>query len=102
MPIIRACFGLCASETLLPVVDRIITVNKPAHTIHTLQAIYPDARVGVQSTLGIDLVVGGEIAPGTRFGGETGAGQYGGGVLGVNTVLGNARPEYLGPFPEVL
>jgi phage tail-like protein len=93
---------VCASETLLPVVDRIITVNKPAHTIHTLQAVYPDARVDAQSTIGVDLVVGGETAPGTELGAGAGSGQPAGGVLGVDTVLGNRRPKYLGPFPEVL
>ena len=94
----------CDAETLLPVVDRIITVNKPAHTIHTLQAIYPDARVGEQSTIGVDLVVGGATAPHTQLGGapQTGHPTTGSGVLGVNTVLGNKRPEYLGPFPDVL
>ncbi len=94
----------CAAETLLAVVDRIITVNKPAHTIHTLQAIYPDARVGEQSTIGVDLVVGGATAPHTQLGGapQTGHPTTGAGVLGVNTVLGNKRPEYLGPFPDVL
>jgi len=94
----------CAAETLLPVVDRIITVNKPAHTIHTLQAIYPDARVGAQSTIGVDLVVGGGTAPHTQLGGapQTGHPTTGAGVLGVDTVLGNTRPEYLGPFPDVL
>jgi phage tail-like protein len=85
----------CDAETLLPVVDRIITVNKPAHTIHTLQAVYPDARVGAQSTIGLDLVVGGGTPPHTQLGGAPQAGHptTGAGVLGVNTVLGNTRPE---------
>jgi phage tail-like protein len=53
----------CLTQTLLPVVDRIITINKPAHTIHTLRAVYPDARVGTQDTIGVDLVVGGATMP---------------------------------------
>lgn len=58
----------CAAETVLPVVDRIVTVNKPAHTHHTICPIYPQARVGVQSRVGLDLVVGGAETPGTRLG----------------------------------
>jgi hypothetical protein len=74
----------CDAETLLPVVDRIVTVNKPAHTIHSLVAVYPDARVGVQSMIGMDLVVGGGVA--VRSGS--------GGGLGRDTVLRDGRPPY--------
>ena len=72
----------CEAETLLPVVDRIVTVNKPAHTIHSLVAVYPDARVGVQDMIGMDLVVGGgvPVQPGS------------GGGLGRDTVLRDGRP----------
>ena len=73
----------CEAETLLPVVDRIVTMNRPAHTMHTLVAVYPDARVGMQDTIGVDLVVGGG-APA----------QPGGGGLGVETVLRDGRPPY--------
>ncbi len=74
----------CDAETLLPVVDRIVTVNKPAHTIHNLVAVYPDARVGVQDMIGMDLVVGGgvRVQPGS------------GGGLGRDTVLRDGRPPY--------
>lgn len=74
----------CDAETLLPVVDRIVAVNKPAHTVHTLVAVYPDARVDVQNTIGMDLVVGGgvPVPPGS------------GGGLGRDTVLRDGRPPY--------
>jgi hypothetical protein len=94
----------CLTQTLLPVVDRIITINKPAHTIHTLRAVYPDARVGTQDTIGVDLVVGGATMPHAQLGGagESGHPNAGAAVLGVNAVLGNQRPQYTSPYPEVL
>jgi phage tail-like protein len=73
----------CEAETLLPVVDRIVTLNKPAHTIHRLVAVYPDARVGLQDTIGVDLVVGGGVPA-----------LPGGGGLGVDSVLRDGRPPY--------
>lgn len=90
----------CDAEPLLAVVNRIVEVNKPAHTAHTLCPIYPDARVAIQSTLGLDLVVGGRQAAGTRLGGrpvlpgmETPAA-----ILGVDSVLGERRPSYVRPL----
>jgi phage tail-like protein len=76
----------CDAETLLPVVDRIVTTNKPAHTIHSLVAVYPDARVGVQDTIGVDLVIGGGVPT-----------PPDGGGLGVDTVLRDGRPPYGAP-----
>ena len=90
----------CDAEPMLTVVNRIVEVNKPAHTAHTLCPIYPDARVAIQSTLGLDLVVGGRQAAGTRLGGravlpgmETPAA-----ILGVDSVLGERRPSYVRPL----
>ena len=71
----------CDAETMLPVVDRIVTTNKPAHTIHSLVAVYPDARVGMQDTIGVDIVVGGGAQPNS-------------GGIGVDTVLRDGRPPY--------
>lgn len=90
----------CDAEPLLAVVERIVEVNKPAHTAHTLCPIYPSARVAVQSTLGLDLVVGGRQAPATPVGGcptlpgtKTPAG-----LLGVDSILGQKRPSYVRPL----
>jgi phage tail-like protein len=96
----------CDTEVTLRAVDTIVEVNKPAHTVHTLQAIYPDARVGLQSRIGLDFVLGAATAPRTELGdggsdpstsgGGNGSGSSGvGGVLGVDTVLGARRPEYV-------
>ncbi|MEJ7812803.1 MAG: phage tail protein [Gemmatimonadaceae bacterium] len=87
----------CDAEALLPVVDRIVELNKPAHTVHALRAIYPDARVGVQSSLGLDFVLGGRDAAGTRLGGcpVPGEPQPHPAILGHTSVLGERRPGYL-------
>jgi phage tail-like protein len=53
---------LCDTDVTLRAVDRIVEVNKPAHTEHRLQAIFPDARVGLQSRVGLDLVLGAQPA----------------------------------------
>jgi phage tail-like protein len=96
----------CDAQLLLPAVNRIVEVNKPAHTAHDMLAVYPDARIGLQSRVGLDLVVGAATAPGTRLGDGSGAAvvtatsaengaSRAGGVLGLNTVLGARRPEYV-------
>jgi hypothetical protein len=49
----------CDEAVVIPVVDRIVTVNKPAHTVHRLRVVRPDdARVG-WGQVGIDLLLGG-------------------------------------------
>lgn len=80
----------CDAELTLRAVDRIVEANKPAHTVHRSEPVYPDARVGVQSRVGLDFVLGAAAAPGTELGGGTAAG-----LLGVGTVLGARRPDYV-------
>ena len=77
----------CDRERLGAVVDRIVTVNKPAHTVHRLDVVGADARLGVQSTVGVDLVPGAPDALGVRLDPAPGAP-----VLGQGTVLGGKRP----------
>jgi hypothetical protein len=84
----------CERDRLMAVVDRIVTVNKPAHTAHTLELVDADVRVGVQSTVGVDLVPGGDPQTGTRL--ATGAQSP---VLGRDTVLGPRRPRHSPPEP---
>jgi phage tail-like protein len=74
----------CDEEVTLRAVDRIVEVNKPAHTVHRLEAIFPDARVGLQSRVGLDLVLGAAPEPT--------------GVLGVDAILRTGRPEYVRRF----
>jgi hypothetical protein len=91
----------CDAEVTLRAVDRIVEVNKPAHTTHRSETVFPDARVGLQSRVGLDLVLGAAGAPGTLLGdgfrtAELDAiGPRSGGVLGIDTVLGARRPEYV-------
>jgi phage tail-like protein len=40
------------------VVRAIVEAERPAHTLYELRFVDPDARVGLQSTVGIDLVLG--------------------------------------------
>jgi phage tail-like protein len=92
----------CDRDVMLRAVDRIVEVNKPAHTVHQLEAIYPDARVGVQSRVGLDFVLGAAEAPDLRVGGRSDEGGSSGAeaardgapgsVLGVDSVLGAQRP----------
>jgi phage tail-like protein len=90
----------CDDAVTLAAVERIVEVNKPAHTTHTLLAVHPEARLGVQSRVGLDLVIGAAKAPATELGGDLM--PQSGGVLGLNTVLGNRRPEYVRRLDEVL
>lgn len=94
----------CDADVLLPVVDRIVAANKPAHTVHTLCPVRADARVGVQSTVGVDFVLGGREPPRAVLGGcpEPGAPAEGAAVLGVDSVLGARRPGYVGLLPPEL
>jgi phage tail-like protein len=82
----------CDTETLLRAAERIVEVNKPAHTIHRLKAVYPGARVGTQSRVGLDLVLGASEAPAMQLNEYSGATT---GVIGLGTVLGNRRPGYV-------
>lgn len=90
---------LCEAETVLPVVERIVTVNKPAHTAHRLCPVYPDLRVGVQGTVGMDTVLGGRPAAGIQMAGceEQGRASPSGSVLGGDAILGDRRPHYIRP-----
>jgi phage tail-like protein len=88
----------CDALLTLRAVDRIVEVNKPAHTVHHSEAIFPNARVGVQSRVGLDLVLGAAQAPATRVGGgqiPSSGSALPTGVLGVDSVLGARRPEYV-------
>ncbi|HEX3864899.1 MAG TPA: phage tail protein [Stellaceae bacterium] len=89
----------CDTKVTLRAVDRIVEVNKPAHTSHHLEAIFPDARVGLQSRVGLDFVIGTATgSPRIQLGDGDGppAGDgLSGGILGLDTVLGPRRPEYV-------
>jgi phage tail-like protein len=88
----------CEAEVVHRVVDRIVEANKPAHTVHTLRAVRPDAQVGV-ARLGIDVMLGARegarlplprCAPDGVFTGTAAA-------LGRDSVLGARRPQQARP-----
>jgi phage tail-like protein len=84
----------CDEETVGAVVNRIIEVNKPAHTVHTLRMVHPGTRVGL-SRVGIDVMLGAREAPATRLGGcGTTDLVDSGSVLGSDSILGEKRPAY--------
>jgi phage tail-like protein len=88
----------CDEAVTLAVVDRIVRVNKPAHTVHALRAMQADASVG-GSRVGIDLMLGARQAPRTTLGGCVAADASGlaGSVLGGDSILGEKRPAYARP-----
>jgi phage tail-like protein len=90
----------CDAVSSLPVIEQIIAMSKPAHTAHTLVAIYPDARVGVQSTIGIDYIVGGSTPPYTQLDARPPRRQAG--TLGSGTILTDTPPQYSRPITQVL
>jgi hypothetical protein len=88
----------CLTDMTLRAVDRIVEVNKPAHTVHRSQAVFADARVGLQSRVGLDLVLGAPLVLSVQLGGcelNSGGANEAGGVLGRNTLLGSARAGYV-------
>jgi phage tail-like protein len=72
--------------------ERIIEMGKPAHTEGFLHLIEPRFRLGVQSFIGIDTVVG-EYPSGVTVGGEE--------KLGMDTVLGPSSDEAMPPHMRV-
>jgi phage tail-like protein len=85
----------CDEAMTLAVVDRIVRLNKPTHTVHTLRAVRDGAAVG-QARIGIDVMLGAREAAATRIGGCIAAGVPGdtGSTLGGDSILGNERPSY--------
>lgn len=55
---------------LEPVVRKILDAEKPAHTDYTLEFVLPDARIGEQSRIGIDFVLGHGLSCGPVLGAD--------------------------------
>jgi len=93
----------CDEAVLLAVVDRIVELNKPAHTVHALRPIRPGAEVGF-ARIGLDLMLGARRAPKAELGGcpLPGAPVRPTALLGVDSILGQKRPQYARPLmPEL-
>ena len=97
----------CDETLAARAVDRIVEVNKPAHTQHRCEAIFPEASVGLRSRVGVDLVLGAAEAPRTQLAdvshspdrGRDGTGR---GVLGIDTILGPGRATYVRRLDSLL
>jgi phage tail-like protein len=74
-------------SALIAEVRRIIDAERPAHTDYHLCLVEPDLRVGFQSTVGVDTIVGGPPSPlrlgGARLGQDA---TLGGGHRRVNRI----------------
>jgi len=85
----------CDVEVMLPVIDRIVRVNKPAHTVHRLRVIRPEAQVGF-ARVGIDAMLGARESGSLELGGceqiESGGRRKA--VLGAEAILGEQRAAY--------
>lgn len=97
----------CDEAITARAVDRILEVNKPAHTVHRSQAVFPEAQVGVHSRVGLDLVLGAAESPRTQLVDAAGSDERGHagasrGVLGVDSVLGARRPSYVRRLDRLL
>ena len=53
----------CDEAVMLPVIERIVEVNKPAHAHHEVCVIYPGAQLGMTTSVGIGLVLGAAPVP---------------------------------------
>jgi phage tail-like protein len=89
----------CDEAVMLGVVNKIVETSKPAHTVHLLRAVHAGAPVG-HLRVGIDLMLGAREAVSTRLGGrpQPGAPSTPPATLGVNSVLGEKRPQYVRPL----
>jgi phage tail-like protein len=48
----------CQREVMGPVIQAIVESSRPAHTLVDVQIVSAEARIGMQSTIGVDLVLG--------------------------------------------
>jgi phage tail-like protein len=87
----------CDIAAVLPVVERIIKVNKPAHTGHTLRTVSAGGGLELASTVGIDLILGGSEAQPLQLPDPTR--DITGAILGQDAVLGGIRPTSHPPDP---
>lgn len=76
-----------ASPTALATIRAVIDSEKPAHTTYELCVIEPSLRIGLQSTVGVDTVVGGQ--PRDLMLGSSQA-------LGVSSVMGGTMRSHIG------
>jgi phage tail-like protein len=77
----------CEGETRERAIRGIVEVEKPAHTAYSICGVQPKLRVGVQSTIGVDTIIG--MYPVTVL--------CWGSTLGIDSVLGESPEERMKP-----
>lgn len=87
---VPACFG--KSDSLRRGLENLINAEKPAHTQHQLIFVEPRFRIGFQSMIGLDSVVGRYPSEGITLNQTS---------LGSSSLLGAARNRQGGPSFEV-
>ena len=80
----------CDQAAMAAVVDRIVSVNRPAHTVYTVNWIGANTTVGLDSRVGIDFVLGIREVPKFQLTDDS--------VLGSNTLTGLDQPNYVRPL----
>jgi phage tail-like protein len=84
--------GPDCSGRLLGVVERIVSANKPAHTVHRVIPVYPAARLDTGARIGIDMVLSGKTMPSATLG-DCADPDTPGSTLGADMVLGDLNPS---------
>ena len=51
-------FQVAPDESALATLHQLIAAQKPAHTRYQLRVAAPDLRIGCQSTVGVDTIIG--------------------------------------------
>jgi phage tail-like protein len=86
-----------ADDRLLALAQRVTELAKPAHTLVDIATVEPRQRVGIQSTIGLNTVVGGVPAPGRT--GEARLGQ--GLIVGPDPRLGGRTAAQIGMRSQI-
>jgi hypothetical protein len=73
-------------------VERIVSVNKPAHTVHRVVPVYPGGDLGTGSRVGVDLVLAGRSMPRAAVGASGAPEPAPSATLGNDMVLGDLNP----------
>ncbi len=82
----------CDAQTLQAVVNRIVAVNRPAHTQHFVRLVFPEVQLGLRSQVGMDFVLGGRESGRMKLGAAGSRKPQPGGTLGLDSMLGEQRP----------
>lgn len=83
--------SFCDGDKKENAIRRIADMEKPAHTQYSICKVGPRFRVGLQSTIGIDTIIGvyPEIILGFRS------------TLGIDSVLGQSKDSRTGPVQSI-